>query len=112
MPPDDLECEDYVTQEPTFEIVHDIPPPTYKLSDRPGRFMLSFDLKKFLKADALNKLPFPLDTVEISREEFLRHAVCCDLGCSPSQDIMTLDKINLIQLDANLKNYLGAAKST
>jgi hypothetical protein len=111
MPPDDLECEDYVNQEPAFEIVQDILPPVYKLSDRAGKFMLSFDLVKFLKADDLNKLPFSLDTVDISREEFLRHAVCCDLGCSPSLDIMTLEKVKLIQLDANLKKYLGATKS-
>jgi len=112
MPPDELECEaSQPDMEPDFEIIQQIHPPTYKLNDRPGKFVLSLDLKGVLKPDQFSKLPSTIDAIEIGRDEFLRHAVCCDLGCIPAPDIMKSDKVKLILFDTALKKYLEATKS-
>ena len=91
-----------------FEVSSQPLPPQFALPQHPDeKFVLATDLKRFTTLD-LTKLTCKLNTIKMTRDEFVKSAYCCLLGASVSVDAGTKnDHVVLVKADSHLKKLLA-----
>ena len=98
--------------EETFQLSHQPLPAYYRIGDKPGKYALNVDLRKFTSIDFTRGTGAcsRFEVLSMSKEDFIRTARCCLLGHKPniSASVNPHDgKIYLVKVDSYLQKIMG-----
>ena len=95
--------------EDSFEMTSHPLPAYYKVLGAEGHFVVAGDMKRFTQTD-FTKSSTKHETRSLTKEDFVKTAVCCLLGHKPDVDAYaaaTGGKILLVKVSPDIKRMLG-----